>query len=191
MITEDKAALRKTAFAARKIAHGQGLDEAANAALLKVLEDMPGAEIIAGYMPIRTEVSPLPTMTILYGQEKRICVPVITGEGQPLEFHEWVPGGEMVDGPFGAQVPKSGAVLVPDVLIMPLVAFDAKGTRLGYGGGFYDRSLEQISSCKQVKAIGFAYSAQKMTHLPREATDWPLDLIVTERGANDFSTGND
>lgn len=186
MTLQDKASLRKIAFAARKSAHGQGLDQAANAALLKAAEALPNAQVIAGYMPIRTEVSPLATMAALSDAGKRICVPVITGEQQPLEFHEWTPTSDMVDGPFGAMVPRSGERLIPDVLIMPLVAFDKTGTRLGYGGGFYDRSLAQIAAKKQVRAVGFAYAAQELDVLPKEPTDWPLDAIVTEMGAVTF-----
>ncbi|MBC6443214.1 MAG: 5-formyltetrahydrofolate cyclo-ligase [Rhodobacteraceae bacterium] len=186
MTFADKAALRRAALAAREIAHGQSLDEVANTALVATIEALPNAGVIAGYVPIRTEISPLPTMTILHGMEKRICVPVIAGVAQPLKFHEWVPGCHMVDGPFGTQVPKAGAGLVPDLLIMPLVAFDATGTRLGYGGGFYDRSLKQIATQKFVRAVGFAYNAQEMDTLPREVTDWPLDMIVTETGLRVF-----
>lgn len=183
MLKEQKAAARTAAFAARKGAHGTGLDEAANKSLTGVIEKLPDVRVVAGYMPMRTEVSPLPTMTILYGQEKRICVPVIRGRGQPLEFHEWEPGAEMEEGPFGAHVPKSGQVLVPDVVIVPLLAFDRAGMRLGYGGGFYDRTLAQLAGAGSLRAIGYAYSAQEVERVPAEQTDWPLPQIVTEHGA--------
>ena len=133
-IANQKSDARKLAFAARKAAHGTGLDEAANRNLIGQLALYRDARVIAAYMPIRTEVSPIATMTILHGQEKRICVPVIQGDGQPLKFQEWTPDVEMIDGPFGAAVPETGEFLQPDVVITPLVSFDRRGYRLGYGG---------------------------------------------------------
>lgn len=179
-IAQKKADARKVAFAARKVAFGTGLDEAANRNLIGQLALYRDAEIIAAYMPIRTEVSPLATMTILYGQEKRICVPVIQGDGLPLKFQEWTPQAEMMDGPFGASVPATGEFLQPDVLITPLLSFDRKGYRLGYGGGFYDRSFEELSAVKPVIGVGFAYSAQEVKRVPREPTDYRLNAIATE-----------
>lgn len=179
-IAEKKAEARKVAFAARKPAHAAGLGEAANRNLIGELALYPDARVISAYMPIRTEVSPLATMTILHGQGKRICVPVIKGEAQPLLFQEWTPEVEMVDGPFGAAVPAEGGFLQPDLLVAPLVAFDRKCFRLGYGGGFYDRSFEELEAIKPVVGIGFAYSAQELPTVPREKTDRQLDAIVTE-----------
>lgn len=179
-IAQKKAEARTSAFAARKAAFGTGLDEDANRNLIGQLALYRDAQVIAAYMPIRTEVSPLATMTILCGQEKRICVPVIQGNGQPLKFQEWTPEGAMVDGPFGASVPAEGAFLQPDVVITPLVAFDRKGYRLGYGGGFYDRSFEELISVKPVIAVGFAYAAQELPRVPTEPTDHKLNAMVTE-----------
>lgn len=181
-ISDQKSAARKAAFAARKSAFGTGLDAAANHNLLAALALFPKAQTIAGYMPIRTEVSPIATMTILHNQAKTICVPVIKGEAQPLEFHVWTPDMPMVDGPFGAQVPAKPEIVVPDLLITPLVAFDKDCYRLGYGGGFYDRSFEDIAATKPVTGIGFAYSAQNLPKIPREPTDHQLDAVATERG---------
>lgn len=182
MISQDKAAARKAAAAARKTAHAAGLDEAANRALVDALSGIAPDAVVSGYMPIRTEVSPLPAMTILYGLERRICVPVIVGQGQPLEFHEWTPDADMVEGPYGAQVPKGGAVLRPDVLITPLLAFDRDRYRLGYGGGFYDRTFATLSAQGPMLSVGFAYAAQEVPQVPREETDWQLDMVVTEAG---------
>ena len=181
-LNEEKAAARKTAYERRKPAHAAGLDADANRELIGAISLIRDAKVIAGYMPIRTEVSPLAAMTILYSQERKICVPVIAGDGRPLEFREWEPGGEMVDGPFGAEVPRSGQLLVPDVLITPLLAFDPQGYRLGYGGGFYDRTFEKLAADRPFAALGFAYSAQQVDAVPRERTDWKLDMVVTERG---------
>jgi 5-formyltetrahydrofolate cyclo-ligase len=180
--TDLKALARKAAFAARKAAHGTGLDQAANTNLLTALATHPEARIVAGYMAIRTEVDPLPAMTALVAEGRRVCVPVIQGAGQPLKFLEWHPGAEMVAGPFGAMVPAEAEALEPEVLIAPLVAFDRRGYRLGYGGGFYDRSLEGLRAKRPTRAIGFAYAAQELAEVPTEPTDQPLDGIVTEQG---------
>ncbi|MEM6390471.1 MAG: 5-formyltetrahydrofolate cyclo-ligase [Pseudomonadota bacterium] len=184
-IQDAKTRARKAAFAARKSADASTDLAPATAALLAAVEDQlagRGAAIIAGYMPIRTEIDPRPAMAAL-SRAHRIAVPVIVGDGLPLKFRHWTPEAAMVPGPFGAQVPAEGDWLVPDLIILPLVAFDRRGTRLGYGGGFYDRSLAQLTeAASRPAAIGFAYAAQELPELPREPTDQPLDLIVTEAG---------
>jgi 5-formyltetrahydrofolate cyclo-ligase len=179
-LTATKSALRATAYAARKLAHAEGHGSAATTALLAEIGPARG-RVIAGYMPIRTEVDPIPAMTVLAGDNK-ICVPVINAPGQPLRFREWHPGAEMIEGPFKAQIPSTGAWLDPEILIVPLVGFDAAANRLGYGGGFYDRTLEGLRARKSIRAIGFAYAAQELPDLPCEATDQRLDAVVTEAG---------
>ncbi|MEJ2021895.1 MAG: 5-formyltetrahydrofolate cyclo-ligase [Maritimibacter sp.] len=161
-LDEIKTTARKEAFARRKLAHGAGGDEAAQAHLREVLAPYQG-KAIAGYMPIRTEISPLPVMAELAAQGP-VGVPVILG----------------IEGAFGAMVPEDGVEVVPDVLIVPLVAFDRAGNRLGYGGGFYDRTLEKLRAARPTIAIGYAYGAQEADSLPLEPTDQPLDAIVTE-----------
>jgi 5-formyltetrahydrofolate cyclo-ligase len=184
-IAEAKAAARKAAFARRKAAfeadRAAGFPgvAAAAAALCAAIGAAPGP--VAGYMPIRTEISPLPAMTRL-AEEREISVPVIRGMGLPLAFHRWTPEAEMVEGPFGAQVPRAAHPVVPRVLIVPLVAFDRTGGRLGYGGGFYDRTLAELRAAGPVLALGLAFAAQEAEALPREATDMALDGIVTEAG---------
>ncbi len=175
---EAKAAARKAAFARRKEAHGHGLDGAAQARLLELLEPHRG-RALAGFVPIRSEINPLPVMAAMAAHGP-VGVPVVEGAGQPLSFRQWRPGCRMAPGPFGAAVPVEGAALVPEVLIVPLVAFDRRGGRLGYGGGFYDRTLEQLRSHRPTLAIGFAYAAQEADRLPLEPTDQPLDAIVTD-----------
>lgn len=190
-LVEAKAAARKAAFARRKAAFeadraaGFPAVAAATEALCAALGDRPGP--VAGYMPIRSELSPLPTMTRLAARQE-IGVPVIRAKGQPLAFHRWQPGAEMVEGPFGAQVPRDPVPVVPRVLIVPLVAFDRAGRRLGYGGGFYDRTLAELRAVGPVLALGFAYAAQEAEHLPQEPTDAGLDGIVTEAGLRPAST---
>ena len=177
-LIEIKAAARKAGFARRKEAFenagpGQG------GILSEVLAGYRGVPI-AGYMPIRTEISPINSMAeaSAYGV---VGVPVIRAAGQPVWFSRWEPDCEMVDGPFGASVPALGEEIVPEIVIVPLVAFDRHGGRLGYGGGFYDRTLEGLRARGPVLAIGFAFGAQESEGLPLEPTDQPLDMIVTEK----------
>lgn len=172
-----KAATRKAAFAARKKAFADRAPGQAGR-LSEILAGHRGVPI-AGYMAIRTEIDPLAAMAeaAAYGP---VGVPVIEAEGQPLRFALWEPDCQMVDGAFGARIPADVAYMEPEILIVPLVAFSRGGGRLGYGGGFYDRTLEQLRARRGTLAIGFAFSAQEMPDLPLEATDQPLDMIVTE-----------
>jgi len=174
----EKAAARKAAFARRRLAFETGDPEAGAARLAEVLEphaDRP----LSGYMAMRTEIDPLHAMTRHRGP---VGVPVIQGRGLPLRFREWRPDAEMVEGPFGARIPAAGSWIEPEVLIVPLVAFDRRGYRLGYGGGFYDRTLALLRSRRDVLAIGFAWAAQEDPGLPVGPDDERLDLIVTEAG---------
>ncbi len=178
-----KAAARKAAFIRRAAAH-DARSGAPAGHLSEVLAGYRGAPL-SGYMPMRTEIDPLPAMAEAAAHGP-ICVPVIKGEGQPLVFSRWTPGGKMTDGPFGARVPEVDDFITPQILIVPLVAFDRAGGRLGYGGGFYDRTLEGLRARGAVLAIGYAYSAQEAADLPLEPTDQPLDMIVTEREIIEF-----
>ncbi|MGA0429621.1 MAG: 5-formyltetrahydrofolate cyclo-ligase [Paracoccaceae bacterium] len=175
---DEKAQMRKAAFARRKAAHARDMGNAA-AVLSSFLAGYRGVDL-AGYMPIRTEINPLPAMEEA-AAHGRVGVPVILGEGQPLKFSEWSPEGEMKDGPFGAKIPFEDRFFEPEIVIVPLVAFDVKGGRLGYGGGVYYRTLQLLRSQRPTLAVGFAYSDQIAKDLPLETTDQPLDLVITER----------
>lgn len=186
-LAEVKSAARKAAFFRRKVAHDQGLDTKGAARLLEYLRPHRG-KILAAYMPIQTEIDPLPVMAEM-ARHGPVCVPVIQGQGQALLFQQWQPGGTMLRGPFGAKIPADGAWLVPELLIVPLVAFDQHGGRLGYGGGFYDRTLAGLRAQRPTLAVGFAYAAQHADDLPQEPTDQPLDALVTEREILVFNPG--
>lgn len=178
-----KAALRKAVFARRKAAHAAGAEAAAAAAAARFLADFPvpeGAEI-AGYRPIRTEIDPTPLMRALHDAGARLSTPVIVAAGEPLLFRRWTPEARMIAGPFGAEIPETGETVEPTVFIAPLVAFDRSGGRLGYGGGFYDRTLARARGRRAIRAIGYAYAAQETEATPAEPTDQRLDAIVTER----------
>ena len=176
-VSEQKAQLRKAALRLRKAAFD--LDRGGACGLLSsVLAGYRGVPL-AGYMPIRSEIDPLPAMAEASAHGP-VGVPVIMGAGKPLRFSRWTPEGAMRDGPFGARVPAVDDFFDPEIVIVPMVAFSRAGGRLGYGGGFYDRTLERLRASRSVLAIGFAYGAQEVDALPLEATDQPLDLIVTD-----------
>jgi 5-formyltetrahydrofolate cyclo-ligase len=193
-LTNLKAALREEAFARRREAHAADLaanDEASRAAMEHFLAARlhTGAGVISGYRPIRTEIDPTPLMEALHAAGHRLCVPVIQGKGLALKFREWRPDAEMVEGEFGALVPASGDWLEPRLLIAPLLAFDTQGWRLGYGGGFYDRSLQGLRAERRTLAVGFAYSAQQVDAVPHDPTDQPLDAVATEHGLMRLTKG--
>lgn len=136
---------------------------------------------LSGFLPMGTEIDPRPTMSAWAGAA--VGVPLIAAKAQPLDFAVWTPETPLIDGPFGTQAPADPVRMVPQVLIVPLLAFDRRGYRLGYGGGFYDRTLEELRRNRPTFAVGFAFAAQEAAGVPIEATDQPLDLIVTETGA--------
>jgi 5-formyltetrahydrofolate cyclo-ligase len=123
-----------------------------------------------------------PLMAALHGMGFGLAVPVIEAKGRPLRFRTWAPGATVIPGPFGVDVPAEGAWVEPDLLVVPLLAFDAAGHRLGYGAGFYDRTLAALRAERAVTARGFAYAAQQVAEVPREPTDARLDAVVTEAG---------
>ncbi len=176
-LQERKDAARKAAFARRKAAHEAG--GTGRAGLLSgVLAGYRGVPL-SGFMPIRTEISPLPAMEEAAAHGP-VGVPVIEAAGKPLRFSRWEPGCALKDGPFGAMIPEVDDFFEPEILVVPLVAFDRQGGRLGYGGGFYDRTLELLRAKRPTLAIGFAYAAQEARDLPLEPTDQPLNMVVTE-----------
>jgi 5-formyltetrahydrofolate cyclo-ligase len=176
-----KADARKAGFAARKRAFEAGQGQAAEL-LADYLAPHRG-RVLAGYMAMRTEADPMAAMLAHQGP---VCVPVIVGAGQALRFREWSAGCEMVPGEFGAWIPAEGAWIDPEVVIVPLVGFDARGYRLGYGGGFYDRTLEGLRKKRPTLAVGFGFSAQELTQVPIDDFDQRLDAMVTEAGVRVF-----
>jgi 5-formyltetrahydrofolate cyclo-ligase len=176
-----KADARTLAYARRKAAFAAGQGQAAEL-LADVLAAHRGT-ILSGYMPMRTEIDPLPAMAAHQGP---VCVPVIIAKAQALRFREWSPGCNMIPGDFGALIPADGAWMDPEILIVPLLAYDARGYRLGYGGGFYDRTLQSLRARGPVLAVGFAFAAQQVDEVPIDDTDQPLDMIVTENGLRSF-----
>ncbi len=177
-----KADARRAAFAVRKAAFEGAVASArvaaANGHLAQVLAKYAG-QTLAGYMPMRSEINPLPAMQAHVGA---VCVPVIMAPATPLRFAAYHEGADMVAGDFGALIPARLTYLTPSVLIVPLLAYDARGYRLGYGGGFYDRTLQGLRAGGDITAIGFAFAGQEAREVPIDATDQRLDMMVTENG---------
>ena len=170
-----KTDLRARALAARAL----GGDAAAlGENLTRALAGQAG-RVLAGYWPMRGEPDPRPAML---AHEGPLCLPVVTSHAVPLLFRRWQ-GGDLVPGPFGtSHPPDSRPEVVPDVLIVPLVGFDRRLNRLGYGGGYYDRTLQGLRRMLPVLAIGLAWAVQELDAIPAEPTDQPLDWLVTDRG---------
>lgn len=124
------------------------------------------------------EIDTTPLMQALWAQKVRLALPKVAGRGMPLEFHAYKPGDELQRSAFGVDEPVATApVVTPSVLVVPLLAFDAEGYRLGYGGGYYDRTLARM---RGILAVGVGFAVQQVPSVPREAHDAPLDKIVTE-----------
>lgn len=143
------------------------------------LRDM---RVVAGYLPMRTEIDPRPAMLALLGMRYDVCVPVIEGAGRPLRFRAWTPRARLERGAFGVSHPVEGDWVEPDVILAPLLAFDADGWRLGYGGGYYDRTLAALRSERPLMALGLAFAGQQVDAVPRGPEDQRLDAVVTEAG---------
>lgn len=152
----------------------------------EALDFVPGA-VISGYMPIRSEPDLRPLMARLRERGARLCLPVVL-DRETIVFRDFVREAAHVDTGFGTSGPgEDAAVLDPDLLLMPLSAFDDAGNRLGYGAGHYDRAIARLlARGRKPVLIGTAFSLQQVEHLPSEAHDVPLDFILTERGLKPF-----
>ena len=184
-LLKDKAERRRAVLKRRTAAHAHhgalaGESIASQGAALILA--LPG-RIVGAYLPIRGEIDVLPLVTRLVAAGRITALPVIEGRERPLIFRAWRPGELLEDKPFGlGEPPASAAAVLPDILIVPLAAFDSAGYRLGYGGGYYDRTLALYRATRRVTAIGAAFDEQEVASLPRGAHDQPLDMILTPSG---------
>ena len=179
-----KSELRKAARQARKTAAAEWPD--AGAALSAAFTHnihTPDGTVVAAYWPMASEIDVRPLMTALAAAECTLCLPVVAAPDRALVFRRWRPGDTLVPAGFGTSEPKATAEKIePDILLVPLLAFDRRGHRLGYGGGFYDRTLAAARGARRILAIGVAYAAQEMAEVPTDSDDQPLDMIVTDKG---------
>jgi 5-formyltetrahydrofolate cyclo-ligase len=144
---------------------------------------VPARAVVSGYWPFADEADPRPLMEALHAREHPLCLPVVAGRGEPLVFRAWAPGEALVKSVFDTRVPPpERGEREPGCLLVPLLAFDRAGTRLGYGGGFYDRTLGALGPHAPL-AVGLAFSFQEVEAVPRAPHDRRLDWIVTEREA--------
>ena len=136
------------------------------------------------YYPIKDELDTWPLAEEIWRRGGRVLLPVVGRKHSALTFRDYKEGDRLIKGAFGAKIPEKAAIeLTPDIVVTPLLAFDRRGGRLGYGGGFYDRTLEQLRASNKVCAVGFAFGAQEVDAVPLGPLDQPLDWIVTEREA--------
>jgi len=146
----------------------------------------PGA-IVSGYSPMKSELNPVPLMRTLADIGAQLALPVVQGRGKPLIMRAWSFGAPLVSGVWGIREPAADAPEVfPDIMLVPLAAFDRTGHRIGYGAGYYDMTIARIRAMKPVTAIGLAFAAQEADKVPAEPHDAPLDLVLTEKDVIDF-----
>jgi 5-formyltetrahydrofolate cyclo-ligase len=187
---ELKAALRRDAVARRDALPA----EQRQAAALTVADRglpvavAPGT-VVSGFWPIRSEISPLPLMRRIAEAGAALALPVISGRAQPLTMRAWSFGAPLVAGVWGIREPPPDAPEVfPDILIVPLLAFDRRGNRLGYGAGHYDRTIARLRAIKPITTAGISFAAQQIAEVPVTPRDEPLDLVLTEDGTIDCRT---
>jgi len=145
------------------------------------------AGAIGGYLPLRDEADPRTLMERLAEAGRIVAVPCISGRREPLDFYRWSPGVPTIPNAYGIPEPAERTeAIIPTTVLVPLLAFDSHGHRLGYGGGYYDRTLEQLRNDGDVVAIGVAFAEQELQELPRASHDRALDLVLTEHGIRAF-----
>ena len=178
-----KRVLRKAALGRRTEArrrYGAGVPEAAMAARLAESGLIGQAGIVAAWLAIGEEIDALGVLAGVGLGDGPVALPVMVAKGQPLEFRLWSAGEPLAERMWGIREPLDGAHEVePDVLLVPLLAFDGQCRRLGYGGGFYDRTLARLRALKPVRAIGLAFDEAEVDIVPRGAYDEPLDHVLT------------
>ncbi len=149
--------------------------------------EVPRGAIVSGFWPMRSEIDPRPLMRRLEAEGAQLALPAVQGRGKPLAMRAWAFGGPLGRGVWGIREPLPDAAEVfPDILLVPLAAFDRRGHRIGYGAGYYDMTIAGLRAKKPVLAIGLAFAVQEITQVPAEAHDARLDLVLTERETIDF-----
>ena len=183
-----KVTLRAAALAKRDALSSAQRDAAALAIAARGLPVAirPGM-VVSGYSPIRSELDPIPLMRALAAQGARLALPVIAARDRPLSFRAWSSGDRLARGPFGILEPlPEAAELIPDIVLVPLAAFDRLGHRIGYGAGHYDRTLPLLRAARDIVTIGMAFAAQEIAVVPALPHDVALDYVLTETQSFDF-----
>jgi 5-formyltetrahydrofolate cyclo-ligase len=186
--TRSKAELRASALAKREAISEAKRAKAAQALAKHGLPiEITAGMVISGYSPIRNEIDPVPLMQKLASQGARLALPSINARGKSLIFRAWSPGDRLTLGMLGIPEPSPAASeVVPDIMLVPLAAFDASGHRIGYGAGHYDHTFAHLRKVKAVTGIGLAFAAQQIEAVPALPHDVRLDFVLTESGTFDF-----
>ena len=187
-IESQKAEIRKTATARR-----DALPAPERAAAAAAIAERPLAvpvtsgAIVSGFSPLKSEINPVPLMRAFAAAGARLALPVVMGKGRPLTMRAWAFGEPLNSGVWGIREPPPSAPEVfPDILIVPLLAFDRAGNRIGYGAGYYDMTIARLRGMKSVTTLGIAYAAQEVAQVPTTPRDAALDLVLTEREVIDL-----
>jgi 5-formyltetrahydrofolate cyclo-ligase len=187
-LAELKAAIRRDAVARRDALPAADRLAAAEAIAARPfpLTIAPGT-VVSGFMPLKTEINPLPLMRALGQRGAQLALPVIDARGKPLIMRAFAFGDALNSGQWGIKEPKPEASEVaPDILLTPLLAFDRAGNRIGYGAGYYDRTIAKFRAARPALAVGIAYAVQEIPSVPVSERDARLDLVLTEREVIDL-----
>jgi len=179
----DKASLRQQAIALRDAIPAAERQAAAEAIAARPFPiDVPPGAVVSGFFPLGSEISPMPLLKRLADKGAKLALPVIAGRGKPLIMRAWDFGDALDSGVWGLRQPKPEAPEVnPDILLVPLLAFDRSGYRIGYGAGYYDMTIARLRGIKSITAIGIAFATQEIPKVPATDRDARLDLVLTER----------
>jgi 5-formyltetrahydrofolate cyclo-ligase len=180
-----KQSLRDEAARRRADVHAVRSDAAGAALAVRFLDAFSGrlsGRVVSVYWPMRDEIDVRGLIGALATAGAQVVLPVMAGADLPLVFREWRPGDELLPGAFGVREPADDArVLTPDIVVAPLLAFDVTGNRLGYGGGYYDRTLRDLRAGGAIIAVGVGYDEQEILSVPGHTGDEILDMIITDR----------
>jgi 5-formyltetrahydrofolate cyclo-ligase len=183
-----KADLRAAVLAKRDALSDEQRAVAAQALAARTLpfEIAPGT-IVSGYSPIRNEIDPVPLMRRFAEQGAKLALPAVMARGKSLAFRAWSPDDRLMMGPLGILEPSPAAAeLIPDIMLVPLAAFDPEGHRIGYGAGHYDYTLAHLRKIKAITAVGIAFAVQQIKAVPALPHDVALDYVLTEKKVFDF-----
>lgn len=186
-VEQEKATLRRKAHAARAALDADFRDDTAQAVCKHFFNsvDFDPQDVIAGYWRIRDELDCQPILVRLLDSGQRLVLPVVVSSDEPLDLRVWEIDAPLYEAGFGTLAPSDMAPRAePDLVLVPLLGFDATGTRLGYGGGYYDRTLAVLN--RKPLLVGLAFAIQEFSYIPRQAHDLPLDAVITENGVRFF-----
>ncbi|BAT61677.1 5-formyltetrahydrofolate cyclo-ligase family protein [Variibacter gotjawalensis] len=181
-----KVVVRTEALMRRDALSGEDRARAAEVIAARGFPLSVGGQRVSGFMPIRTEINPLPLMRRGAEEGASLALPIIRGRGQPLDMHEWSLDAPLEKRQWGIREPAfDSKVVYPDIVLTPLAAFDRRGYRIGYGAGYFDMTLNELRARKSVIAIGLAFACQEVETVPIEPHDARLDFVLTERDVID------